>query len=422
VAVGNPDTVDLTSRMNEAEPVSRPYAPRTAPGDAANPVQSDYARDDPQGELASIARDLLPVMNPQDVFDDLATFAIGWRPDLVIWDMLAYAGPVAAAACGAAHARLVLASDGMSQLRERLSAGWRAPEDDPLRSWLTPKLARYGLDFDEDMAVGQWIIDLMPAWTWHPKSPRYVPCRHIPFNGAAMVPRWLFDDLPTKPRVCVTLGNSHRDAGRVEAAAPVLLEAVDGLDIEVIATLTADQLGSASLPANTRAAGFVPLNELLPTCAAIVHHGGAGTFAGAVANGVPQLIAPSAWWGEKWYGPVAMASGLEQRGAGVYVADSDRLTAAGLRDSLIRVLSDPSYRRNAEQLRREFMQMPTPNDVVPALERLTEEHRRQARLFPSGERLRAEFSSRPRKLEPQPGPRPGSDAVGATAEIRSFDA
>lgn len=40
----------------------------------------------------------------------------------MIWDMLAYAGPVAARARGATHARLVLATNGLAQLRSTVSA------------------------------------------------------------------------------------------------------------------------------------------------------------------------------------------------------------------------------------------------------------------------------------------------------------
>jgi len=35
--------------------------------------------------------------------------------------------------------------------------------------------------------------------------------------------------------------------------------------------------------------------ELLPLCAAVVHHGGIGTTARALAAGTPQLVLPLAW-------------------------------------------------------------------------------------------------------------------------------
>src|SRR6185295_12492284 len=38
--------------------------------------------------------------------------------------------------------------------------------------------------------------------------------------------------------------------------------------------------------------GFAPFQKLFPHCAAVVHHGGIGTVANAMAAGVPQLIHP----------------------------------------------------------------------------------------------------------------------------------
>jgi rhamnosyltransferase subunit B len=40
---------------------------------------------------------------------------------------------------------------------------------------------------------------------------------------------------------------------------------------------------------------FAPFGELLPLCAAVVHHGGIGTTARALAEGIPQLVLPWAW-------------------------------------------------------------------------------------------------------------------------------
>jgi rhamnosyltransferase subunit B len=37
---------------------------------------------------------------------------------------------------------------------------------------------------------------------------------------------------------------------------------------------------------------YVPFSLLLPRCAAVVHHGGIGTSAQALAAGVPQLVLP----------------------------------------------------------------------------------------------------------------------------------
>jgi UDP:flavonoid glycosyltransferase YjiC (YdhE family) len=49
------------------------------------------------------------------------------------------------------------------------------------------------------------------------------------------------------------------------------------------------------LPAGVRHCAFAPFRQLLPLCAAVVHHGGIGTTASALAAGIPQVILPLAW-------------------------------------------------------------------------------------------------------------------------------
>jgi rhamnosyltransferase subunit B len=47
-----------------------------------------------------------------------------------------------------------------------------------------------------------------------------------------------------------------------------------------------------NLPRGVIHVPYAPFSELLPRCAAIVHHGGIGTTAQAMASGIPQLIVP----------------------------------------------------------------------------------------------------------------------------------
>jgi len=48
----------------------------------------------------------------------------------------------------------------------------------------------------------------------------------------------------------------------------------------------------ADLPAGVRHVAYVPFSRLLPHCAALIHHGGIGTSAQALAAGIPQLVVP----------------------------------------------------------------------------------------------------------------------------------
>ncbi|MFE9914607.1 activator-dependent family glycosyltransferase [Micromonospora sp. NPDC005553] len=371
VLAGEPMAETLAEVDEMSEPPKRQAAPATLP------VQTDYARDDPYAELEYLTTNLLPFLHTDEMLTDLIGFARAWRPDLVLWDAMTYAGPVVARACGAAHARILFGTDAFVQLWEAVrAAGGSRP--DPMRAWLEPLLRTHGGGaFADDVVHGQWTIDTMPPWTWRPSSPHYIRMRHLAFNGPSVVPRWLYEP-PVRPRVCVTLGMTHREADVAEASAVDLLEAVGDLDIEVVATMSAEQLASVPrIPDNVRVVDFVPMNVLLPTCSAIVHHGGSSTMASAFEHAVPQLIVPSAYWSEKWFGPVAQANGLQERGAGVWLAyDSDHLTRAGLREDLMRVLKDPSFKENAVRLRTEMMGLPTPNEVVPAVEKLTAAYRR----------------------------------------------
>lgn len=51
----------------------------------------------------------------------------------------------------------------------------------------------------------------------------------------------------------------------------------------------------ASLPPLVRRLGFEPFTKLLPRAGALVHHGGIGTCAQGLANGLPQVVMPMAY-------------------------------------------------------------------------------------------------------------------------------
>jgi UDP:flavonoid glycosyltransferase YjiC (YdhE family) len=51
----------------------------------------------------------------------------------------------------------------------------------------------------------------------------------------------------------------------------------------------------APLPPSVRPCAFAPFQALFPHCAAVVHHGGVGTTAKALAAGTPQLVLPLAY-------------------------------------------------------------------------------------------------------------------------------
>ncbi|MGP4115179.1 nucleotide disphospho-sugar-binding domain-containing protein [Streptomyces sp. 4N509B] len=301
--------------------------------------------------------------------NELIAFAKAWKPDLVLWDPLCFASPLAARAAGAAHARLLWGLDYFGWIR---SSAHRAPgAPDPMAEAMAPVLQAHGETFDEELLLGQWSIDLMPERMRLTDEVRYLPLRQLPYTGAASVPDWLHG-APERPRVCLTLGVTVRKMFAEMAGFHIaeLVEMVADMDIELVATLDESQLSQArSIPSNVRTIDYIPLDMLLPTCSAIVHHGSFGTFSIASAYGVPQLITP-----EEGGDGVAVADYLIRRGAGLSMGTGG-YTAQDVQKQLTRLLEDPSFQRGADALYDEMLDTPTPNEVVPVLERLTARHR-----------------------------------------------
>ncbi|MFC4001138.1 activator-dependent family glycosyltransferase [Prauserella oleivorans] len=312
-------------------------------------------------------------LNDDALVDGLVEAARAWEPDLVVWEPLTLAGGVAATVSGAAHARLLWGPDVLGLARQQFLEvlATQPPErrDDPLAEWLGWTLERHGHEFSETVVRGHWVIDQEPPSVRLPVDQRTVPMRYVPYNGPAVVPDWVFERRHPR-RVCVSLGVSAR-SGRGSSTVGVgdLLAALSEVDTEVVATLDATQRqGLGAVPDNVRLVDFVPLHVLLPTCSAIVHHGGAGTWGTALRYGVPQILVP-----EIWDAPLRGRL-LSDLGAGL-VQSVGELTPDSLRDKVMRALDDPALAGAARALQTELAAEPAPTEVVGELERLTRRYR-----------------------------------------------
>ncbi|MGC5033505.1 activator-dependent family glycosyltransferase [Micromonospora sp. DT229] len=322
---------------------------------------------------------LYATTNSDPMIDGLTTFANEWRPDLVIWEMYTFAGAIAARVSGAAHARFLWAPDiavrarhTMLRLAERQPAAHR---HDPTAEWLGECLARFGSHFDEEVVTGHWSIDMTPPSMRLDVGLRTVGMRYVPYNGPSVLPDWLRTP-PERSRICLTFGLSSRTDGQPISALDQVLgslslgdlfDAVRGLDAEIVLTVAPELLTGVRLPDNVQAVGFVPLNDLLPTCSAILHQGGSGSRSTSEVHGVPQLMLFDPW-------DAVRGQGVAGSGAGLAIPRAE-ITADLLRDSLHRLLNDPSFAEGARRVQREVLAEPTPNELVPVLERLTAQYR-----------------------------------------------
>jgi enterobactin C-glucosyltransferase len=302
----------------------------------------------------------------------LVEFARRWQPDLVVWDPLTFSGPIAAKACGAAHARVLFGADVVGVTRGHFLRRL-AEEDgrvDPFADWFAGYGRKYGFEFSEDMVTGNFTIDQFPDSLREPAEHLdHLQVRHVPYSRAAAIPRWL-QEQPKRPRVALTLGLSateHFNGYAVPVAD--LITQLSTLDIELVATVAESQrhiLGT--VPDNVRVVPFVPWHSLVPTCAAVIHHAGAATLATSSCFPVPQLAIPY------HFDQPFLAGKLAEHGAGLQVPTA-QATGESVRAAVERLLTEPTFTERATALSEETHALPSPNDVVPELEALTTKHR-----------------------------------------------
>ncbi|MBV8980509.1 MAG: hypothetical protein JO086_06390 [Acidimicrobiia bacterium] len=167
-------------------------------------------------------------------------------------------------------------------------------------------------------------------------------------------------ELPRRgdPVVYVTLGtfSNNPDVFRL------ILDALGDEPVNVVATIGTDndpqQL--SPFPANAVVERFIPQAELLPHCAAAIHHAGAGTAFGILAHGLPSVALPQSADNFTIAGRLAVAE------ASITVMPGD-VTGEALVTALRRVLSEPVYGSASDRVAAEIAAMPSPAEVAAAL-------------------------------------------------------
>ena len=326
--------------------------------------------EDQEDGLARFIDGIAPIafIRCEAMADELVEYARGWEPELIIYDPVTFAGPVAAQVLGVPA---VCSLYGMvRQFRVEMEGlQGRVPRVDYVNLF-----KRFGREPLIDPAA--WIDPCPPRLQWHPsglapsvsaETPRF-PMSYVRCNGPGVVPRWLNETSP-RPRVLVTWGTtSERKLGAevLEQSLRVVAAAGD-LDAEVIVTVgepAPETLARFQEAApHVRTVGWLPFHAMAEASTVVVHTGGTGAVMTTAACGIPQLgisvILEGTFNAEK----------VAEAGAGLHLPQAAADTAA-VRSALSELLNEPSYRQNAARLRAEIEAQPTPADVVRSLERL----------------------------------------------------
>jgi UDP:flavonoid glycosyltransferase YjiC (YdhE family) len=158
---------------------------------------------------------------------------------------------------------------------------------------LQPIRSIYRWSFSLQLAIG-----MFPEW-YAPPQPDWPP--QMQLAGFPLFDGGNEEDLPNdvldfcragRPPIAVTFGSGMMHGARLFRAA---IEACRLLGERGILLSKFGQQLSAPLPPFVHHCDYAPFRKLFPRCSGVVHHGGVGTTAQALAAGMPQLILPMAW-------------------------------------------------------------------------------------------------------------------------------
>ncbi len=137
-----------------------------------------------------------------------------------------------------------------------------------------------------------------------------------------------------------------------------LLRAIEHVGCRALLSSGWAGLGDGALPEGVMQLGDVDHKSLFPRCAAVVHHGGAGTTTAATRAGVPQIVTPHVLDQFYW------ADRVRMNGLGVAAPRRTKLDAAALVGALRAVLENEFLidrcAEVAERIRERMFEEPHP--------------------------------------------------------------
>ena len=291
---------------------------------------ADLARLGPeQLEVRGLARLFVPLVEPS--LDPLVALLRDDGADLVVHELTAFAGPLAAAMCAIPSVNHGTGFGFAASARgagDAMAAAWRAR------------------DLEPDAMAGIYRtlhLEVFPPSLPNPILEVLDPARVRRVRPVALrSPSALVPPAPSRPRVVATLGTVFDDD-------PAAWAAIDaGLD----------RLGAAVDVVVLRPGGsFVPLGDVVDGAAVVVAHGGAGTVLAALAAGAPLVLLPRG--ADQWN----VAEAAVACGAASVVRPEAPAVEAG-----VRVALDGALTEGAARVGREIEAMPAPADLVEVLE------------------------------------------------------
>ncbi|MFL5866669.1 MAG: glycosyltransferase [Thermoleophilaceae bacterium] len=278
-----------------------------------------------------------------------------WRPEVVVRDPAEFGSTLAAELHGIPQARVAIGLGALEELTLRVVAEVL----DQLR-----KSVGLQPDPGAEHIRRTPYLTAFPSSLERPDLPQQADTRRFRDPAwdepAGELPDWWPGN--DAPLVYVTFGSV---AGGGEMGMQLFggaIEALAELPIRVLLTVGREfDPAALDAPPHVRVERWVPQADVLGHASAVVCHGGSGTTLGALAAGLPLVVLPL------FADQPQNADRVAAVGAGLAVRPR---SPPAVRDAVLRVLEDYSYRDAARAVAAELRRHPHADSVTEGLERL----------------------------------------------------
>lgn len=278
----------------------------------------------------------------------------GDRPDAILHDFAAIAGTMAADALGIPNIMLYTSypANGTYSVAEGFE---HVSADHPLRLAAADLAAAYTEKYGcRTMSVRE-IFDGQGDLNLVLMQKRLVPNHEsfddsFVFTGVQIGERKTFGSWRApqdgKPLIYSSLGTAFNNWPEYYG---ILFDAVRDLDLHVFAALGGmDESLLPSIPDQVETGQMVPQLEILSQSSLFITHAGMGGTGEAIYYGVPMIAIP------QMEEQAITAEQIRKNGLGLAFLDKEAITAEKLREAIVRVLTEPSFRETAEEFSRDM--------------------------------------------------------------------
>jgi UDP:flavonoid glycosyltransferase YjiC (YdhE family) len=308
-----------------------------------------------------VIREVFGRIDAQAALPSLLDTVRSWRPHLVVRESAEIASLAAAERAGVPHAHVCI---GMHEVATRFARSIAGPLEELGRlAGLPDGRMTAGLAAEPVFSLVPEFLDAATVdgrWAGDPFHRYHEP----PPDATVQLPDGRGGG--DRPLVYVTFGTV---TGSLPPFADVFgraLDALADLDADVVMTVgrRLDLAALGPVPANASVVPWLPQAAVLARAAAMLGHGGFGTTMGALAAGVPQVVAPLFTFDQVVNGDhvAAVGAGLAvPRGPGVVEDAAEHLR---------RLLTDRSYADAAGRVAARMRELPRPDEAVAVLSAL----------------------------------------------------